>query len=174
MQRQVEAALAGVALAAGTTAQLVVDAARLVPLGAEHVEPAGVEDLRRPRPATSALTASNTSSHAASYSSGVSTGLRPSSCICGDGEELGVAAEHDVGAAAGHVGGDGDGADAAGLGDDRGLTGVVLRVQHLVRTPFLASSRERYSLFSTLVVPTSTGWPVRVALDDVLDDLRRT
>ena len=27
------------------------------------------------------------------------------------------------------------------------------------RTPFLASSRERYSLFSTLVVPTSTGWP---------------
>ena len=47
-QRQVEAALAGVALTAGATAQLVVDAARLVALGAEHVEPAGLDDLGRP------------------------------------------------------------------------------------------------------------------------------
>src|SRR5690606_21484140 len=38
LQREVEAALARVALTAGATAQLVVDAARLVALGAEHVE----------------------------------------------------------------------------------------------------------------------------------------
>ena len=44
-QRQVEPGLAGVALAAGAAAQLVVDAAGLVPLGAEHVEAAEVEDL---------------------------------------------------------------------------------------------------------------------------------
>src|SRR5439155_16468196 len=34
------------------------------------------------------------------------------------GKRLGIAAENEVGAAAGHVGRDGDGADAAGLGDD--------------------------------------------------------
>ena len=38
--RQVEAALAGVALASGTAAQLVVDAPALVAFGAEHVEAA--------------------------------------------------------------------------------------------------------------------------------------
>ena len=41
LQRQVEPRLARVALPAGAAAQLVVDAARLVPLGAEHVEAAG-------------------------------------------------------------------------------------------------------------------------------------
>ena len=47
--------------------------------------------------------------------------------------ELGVAAEQDVGAAAGHVGGDRDRALAAGLRDDLGFLRVVLRVQHDVR-----------------------------------------
>ena len=45
---EVEARLARVALAARAAAQLVVDAARLVPLGAEHVEAAELLD-RRPR-----------------------------------------------------------------------------------------------------------------------------
>ena len=45
---------------------------------------------------------------------------------------LGVAAQHDVGAAAGHVGGDGDGAELAGLGHDLGLFFVVLGVEHVV------------------------------------------
>ena len=40
LAREVEARLAGVALAAGAAAELVVDAARLVALGAEHVEAA--------------------------------------------------------------------------------------------------------------------------------------
>ena len=44
-QGEVEPGLARVALAAGTTAQLVVDATRLVALGAQHVEPAEVVDL---------------------------------------------------------------------------------------------------------------------------------
>ena len=50
----------------------------------------------------------------------------------GPGHRLGVAAEDDVGAAAGHVRGDGHGALAAGLGDDLGLALVVLGVEHLV------------------------------------------
>ena len=44
-ERQVEARGARVALAAGAAAQLVVDAARLVPLGADDVEAAQVDDL---------------------------------------------------------------------------------------------------------------------------------
>ena len=40
LERQVEPGLARVALTAGTTAQLVVDAARLVALGADDVEAA--------------------------------------------------------------------------------------------------------------------------------------
>ena len=78
-EREVEARLARVALTTGAAAQLVVDAARLVPLGAEHVQAAELDDLvvllrdlgLAPSPARSA--------HAASYSSGVSSGVRPRS-----------------------------------------------------------------------------------------------
>ena len=50
----------------------------------------------------------------------------------GPGHGLGIAAEDDVGAAAGHVRGDGHGAQPAGLGDDLGLALVVLGVEDLV------------------------------------------
>ncbi len=50
---------------------------------------------------------------------------------------LGVTAEHDVGTAAGHVGGDGHGARAAGLGDHLRLALVLLGVEHLVLDLFL-------------------------------------
>ena len=43
-----------------------------------------------------------------------------------------IAAELNVGAAAGHVGGDGHGARHAGLGDDGGFLLVIARVQHVV------------------------------------------
>ena len=49
-EREVEPRLARVALAAGAAAQLVVDAPRLVALGAEHVEPAELASPRRARP----------------------------------------------------------------------------------------------------------------------------
>ena len=45
LQRQEELGMAGVALAAGAAAQLVVDAPQFVALGAEHVEAAGAERL---------------------------------------------------------------------------------------------------------------------------------
>ncbi len=56
----------------------------------------------------------------------------------GRGEVLRVAAEHDVGASTGHVGGDGDRALAPGLGDDLRLALVVLGVQDLVLDAALA------------------------------------
>ena len=47
---------------------------------------------------------------------------------------------------------------APGLGDDRRLPRVLLGVEHLVLDAAAwISCFDRYSLFSTLVVPTSTG-----------------
>jgi hypothetical protein len=43
---------------------------------------------------------------------------------------LGGSTEPDVGTAAGHLGGDGDGVQRAGLGDDGRFLGIVLRVEH--------------------------------------------
>ena len=66
----------------------------------------------------------------------------------GPGHRLGIAAEDDVGAAAGHVGGDGHGVLAAGLGHDFGLALVVLGVEHLVLdAPLVEHRREPLALF---------------------------
>ena len=76
------------------------------------------------------------------------------------GEEVHRAAEHDVGAATGHVGGDGDRALVAGQRDDLRLVGVLLGVQHRVRDALaLAAAPDSSSDFSTDTVPTRTGWP---------------
>src|SRR5205823_12096253 len=45
LEREVEARRAGVALATGAPAQLVVDPARLVPLGADDMQPAQLDHL---------------------------------------------------------------------------------------------------------------------------------
>jgi len=54
---------------------------------------------------------------------------------------IGVAAEHDVRAAPGHVGRDRDLRDAPGLHDDLGFARVLLRVQHVVLHLFLLQHR---------------------------------
>ena len=72
-----------------------------------------------------------------------------------------VAAQLDVGAAAGHVGGDGDRAQLTGLGHDLGLLFVMLGVQDLVRDALsLQHTGLSSSDFSMEMVPTSTGWPL--------------
>ncbi len=112
-EREVEAGFAGIALAAGATAELVVDAACLVAFGAEHVEAAGF----------------------------------------GDG-----VAKFDVGAAAGHVGGDGDAADGlagfvdvalSGEDDDVGFALVVFGVENFVLDAVAAHEhlREAFGFF---------------------------
>ena len=73
-------------------------------------------------------------------------------------------AELDVGAAAGHVGGDGDRARLAGARDDLGFLQVIFRVEHVCGIFSRFSMRQSNSLASTLTVPTRTGWPLRVAL----------
>ena len=57
------------------------------------------------------------------------------------GKVFDVAAEHDIGAAAGHVGGNGDSAVLACLRDNRCLAFVVLGVQDLMRNPLALEHR---------------------------------
>jgi hypothetical protein len=116
-EREIEAARARVALTAGTAAQLVVDAPRLVALGADDVQAAGLDHFVVALLPFLARTAA----------SGLVSRI--------DLMQLGfeVAAEHDVRAAAGHVGRDGHRAGAARLRDDVRFALVLLGVQHLVR-----------------------------------------
>ena len=110
---------ARVALAPRAAAQLQVDATRVVAFRAEDEETSRLEDLL--------LLFLALLLHL------LQDRLPIGGAGLGDlaGEELGVAAEDDVRAAAGHVRGDGDGAEAARLGDDLRLLGVMLRVEHV-------------------------------------------
>ena len=148
---QVEARRARVALAAGAAAQLVVDAPRLVALGGDDAQAAlrldGVVQalplvlqLLRPRRASRRL-------------GDRLVGVDDLDLV------LDVAAEHDVGAAAGHVGGDRDHARPPGLGDDLGLRACCLALSTACGSLALSSRPETSSEFSIEVVPTSTGWP---------------
>src|SRR6202000_3299221 len=114
-QRQVEPRLTGVTLTTGSAAQLVVDAARLVPLGAQDVEPARLDDLFGLRGGLrfddGQLFVPGRVVLVGGFHRIQTAGTQPQV-----GEEVDVAAQHDVGTAAGHVGGDSDGAAAAGLG----------------------------------------------------------
>src|SRR4051794_17503034 len=132
-----EARLAGVALAARAAAKLVVDPPRLVALGAEDEETAGLEHLLAlllhvrldPR---EALVPDPVPLLAVRLEAALDQLLV--------GEVLLVAAQLDVHAAAGHVRGDGHGLDAPGLGDRLALALGVLRlgVEHRVVDALLA------------------------------------
>ena len=134
---QEEARLAGIALAAGAAAQLVVDPARLVALRAADEQAAGVHDLL-----AVLLDARLDRGQDVRVALGVVRVARAQAELrqLELREVLGVAAELDVDAAAGHVGGDRHRAGAARLGDDLALALGVLRlgVQHRVRDAALA------------------------------------
>ena len=146
-QAQEEPAGAGVALTAGTAAQLVVDTAAFVPLGADDEQAAGLLDrlgfpvgllpvlggeLRKPGPGCQD-----------GLVGGIAVAVRLGNDLLGHfflaqlglGHELRVAAQHNVGTAAGHVGGDGHRPLLAGLSHDLSLPLVVLGVQHVVLDP---------------------------------------
>src|SRR5204862_4293540 len=152
LQREVEAALAGVALAARAPPELVVDAAALVALGAEHVQPAQLLDPLAllaalgvelgEQLAVAALTLSAVWRAVARRIE-----LEPLGQHLLAGQALGVAAQDDVDAPAGHVGGDGDRVQTAGLDDDTGLLLVLLGVQHGMRDAALVEhAREALGL----------------------------
>ena len=101
-QREVETRLAGVALTARSASQLIVDAARFVPFRAEHVEAADLEDLL-----LLGLGLGLELLDRSAYTRLVLLAALFDAPLAhlGLGELLGVAAEHDVDTAAGHVGG---------------------------------------------------------------------
>ena len=181
-QRQEEAALAGVALAAGAAAQLVVDAPGLVPLRAEDVEPAGGAHalglgVRHGPVRGQALGEEGAGSEdllivRVGVAGGLVDGLV---AVAGFfevvfGQELGVAAEHDVRAAAGHVGGDGDGPQLARLGHDLRFALVLLGVEDVVRYAALfQQGGERLALLDAHRAHQH-GLALFVAGDDLLDD----
>ncbi len=131
LEGQVEAGGAGVALATGTTAELVVDAPAVVALRADDVEPAGRHDdvvlgvAARLRLAEDLVVRRLV--HLGRVEAALVEHLR--------GQAGRVAAEHDVGPAAGHVRGDRHRPAAPGLGDDPGLLLVELGVEDLVLDP---------------------------------------
>ena len=132
VEREVEARRPGVALAARPAAQLVVDAPRLVALGADDVQAARVDHLLVQR---APFRADRRDARALFVLVDARVGLDHVDLL------LGVAAEHDVGAPAGHVGGDRDHLRPPGLHDDLRLVGVLLGVQHLVREARLLQHR---------------------------------
>ena len=189
-EREVEARRARVALAAGAAAQLVVDAPRLVPLGAEDVQAAEADDLVvlgfrlpsevredalpvRPRHAVEAVDVEEVDellvvdellfALRAAARRPPRRGLLPR-------HVLGVAAEQDVGAAAGHVGGDRDVVLAAGLRDDLGFLRVVLRVQHDVLDAALLEQRRQPLRLLDRDGADQRRPARRLLLEDVVDD----
>src|SRR5205823_7481618 len=100
LERQVEAALAGIALPPGAAAQLVVDPAALVALGAEHVEPTELAHLRAVLDALDLELLDELLVLLGRLLDGGAARQQLGLC-----ESFGVAAEQDVDAATGHVGG---------------------------------------------------------------------
>jgi hypothetical protein len=124
LEREIEARRARVPLPSGAAAQLIVDAPRFVPFGADDVQATLADDKIVQRlPFRAKLRDALV--------------LLARRQILGGLDEialfLDVAAEHDVSTAASHVGRDGDHLRSAGLCDDLGFACVLLRVQHLVR-----------------------------------------
>ena len=142
--------MAGIALAAGAAAQLIVDAPALVALGAEHEQAAGGERLL--------LQARDLGADLGRRGAFARSPVLDVGQFLADAH-VGIAAELDVGAAAGHVGGDGDRAGHAGLGDDVGFLLVVAGVEdgeHLGLGGALVAGierRERIGIGEVVLLP---------------------
>ena len=107
VEGDVELSRTGVSLASGASPELVVDAARLVTLGADDVEPSNVQ---------------NVSMVGLPLAGRRAVGVRTSS-------------KHNIGASTRHVGGDGDRAGLAGLGHYGRFPLMLLGIEDLVRNP---------------------------------------
>ena len=149
LQGDVEPGLAGVALAAGTAAELVVDPAGVVALGADDEQAAGLAHPVRLAGDLLLVLAELIGEHLPGLQNFTVVGLGIAGGVGDDlvgvtglaqvvgGHVLGVAAQHDIGTTAGHVGGHGNGPELARLGHDLGLLLVVLGVEQIVADALL-------------------------------------
>ena len=176
-----ETGLAGVALTSGASAELVVDAAGFVALGADDVKTAGGADFLRLGGDFILILLVEVAEKLSCGKNILRAGLE----IGGGGgyhlivvaelshlrlgEEFGVAAEHNIGASSRHVGGDGDGAGGASLGDDFSLFVVVLRVEHVVGNAALFEHRAQNLGFFNGNGADEDGLTFGVRLGNILD-----
>ena len=130
LQAQEEGRMARIALAAGTATQLVVDAAGFMALGADDHQATGGQRL--------GLVGGDGRLDIGDL--GVALGAFETLGLALDAH-FEIAAELDIGAATGHVGGDGDGARQAGIGDDEGFLLVVAGIQHVHRADILLAQQ---------------------------------
>src|SRR6185437_14788658 len=170
-EREEEARCAGIALTSGAAPQLVVDTAGLVPFRADDDEAAGgdyVLTIFRGLRGVDAIDLLPVSFRGfkflslvieAQHSGGGGWGNlafgradRAGAALFDQlltSEEFGIAAQQNIGAAARHVGGDGDHAKVTGLGDDLGFALVEFGIQHDVPDILaLENVREQLGLFN--------------------------
>ena len=122
LQRQVKLRSAGIALATGTTAQLVINPAAFVALCPNDVKPISGKHL--------GFVGFDFGSDffAFFFAFGVVCDVRSFF----EGAHFKVAAELNIGAAARHIGGDGDRARATRLGNDAGFLCVITGVEDVM------------------------------------------
>ena len=164
---QIKPRLAGVALAAGTAAKLIVDPARFMTLGADDEKASclphkfclfvclNLEALIRfgiGRTGSQNFGILRLGEGIGLGNQFVGQALLAQFVLC---HVFGVAAQHDVGAAACHVRRNGHGAQMARLRDDLGFFFMAL-----CGIPSRLSICDRSSDFSMEIVPTRTGWPL--------------
>jgi hypothetical protein len=156
-ERQVEPAAAGIALAAAAAAKLQIDAAGVVPLGADDVQAAQFLDLN-----PSAFMFSrgfDLVDQGVPFFAGERRAASVLVLQFGPGHRFGIAAQNDVGTAAGHVGGDGDGTEPARLGDNFRLALVVLGVEHLMLDAARRAAPQAVRSFRWRRCPPAPGGP---------------
>ncbi len=136
-EAQIEHGAPRIALAARAAAQLVVDAPAFVALGGHHVQPPRLDHLF--------LFLGVACFFAGAQRFGIGIG------VCGQQFEnlhLKIAAQLNVGATPGHVGGDGDHAQLAGIGNDLCLFLVLAGIEHVMGDPGIRQQlAERLGLF---------------------------
>ena len=170
-----------VALTAGTAAELVIDTARFVALGADDAKPARFDDLLlffvRLR-LVSLVEVLVSLSHGLRRLIEFGIRSRKLDGLVLDalfakallGKIFGVAAEQNIGTAARHVGRDGDGAKAARLGDDLRLALVVLCVQDVMLDAVAAQKTGNFFRLFDGDGTHEDGLPLLVTGDDLAHD----
>ena len=129
LERQVELGLARIALTTGAAAQLVVDTTGLMALGADDGQAAGGKHaLALGLAGLLGLSVKLLELLGRHVLHGQALVLKALAH-----QLVGVAAQQDVGTTTSHVGSDGHGAVASGLGNDMSLALVMLSVEDLVR-----------------------------------------
>ena len=130
-QTQEETRLTRVPLSAGTSAQLIVYSTRFMPLCTQDIQPAGLQNFLLRRKTFRFCFLHRCIPLGRLDLTHIFFGFAQSFT----GNAFWIPAQQNIHAAPGHIGSDGDGADATGLRDDGGFSLMLLRIQDIVGNP---------------------------------------